>query len=852
MNGKPTSVIYRISLLALLVVLISAGAYARTKTSLNLGWKFHRADVADAHRNNFNDTAWQRTNLPHTWNVEDPWDDEPGYYRGAGWYRRELSIANLTGKRFFLYFEGANQVADVYVNGTKVGAHIGGYSAFAFDVTDAARRGKNIIAARVDNSFSEDIPPLTADFNFYGGIYRDVWLITADDVHFDVTDHASSGVRITTPAIAAGDGSVSVEGTVANTSSRRRTVEVVSIVRDHAKRKVAETSSRIDIDTRGSGKFSHTARIDAPRLWSTDSPYLYTVTNVIRESGRPVDEIVQPLGFRWFSFDGEKGFSLNGKPLRLRGTNRHQDYLGLGNAVPDRLHVRDMQIIKDAGFNFVRLAHYPQDPSVLEACDRLGLLVWEETPLVNYITKSVAFAENSERMVREMIRQHRNHPSVILWGYMNEIFLRVPNGRDDLYPATVELAKVLNRVAKEEDPTRPTTIAFHGNDVYNRTGLGDIPDVIGWNLYQGWYSATVEDFGKFLDDQHRRFPLRPLIVSEYGANGDQRLHSNAPRRFDSTIDYQRFFHESYVAQMEARPYLAGSAIWNQFDFGSEYRGETIPHLNQKGMYTFDRRPKDIHYFYKAKLSKQNVLHIAVRDHPKRSGVPGTSDRIAIFSNLSSIELFLNGRSLGTKPFNNSRHLTWEIDWKAGPNVLTARARNGKNIATDSATVMFTPVTAASGEIAINVGSNADFVDVDGRIWMADRIYRRGSWGYTGENAKRIFSSPPDPNILGTESDPLFQTQVEGLNEYRMDLPDGGYTVELLFTERRFEELGKRVFSVAVNGSTILDRLDLAKSVGRNRAFSKKLDAQVQGGLSIKFDAHVGQAILSGILVRRKY
>ncbi len=365
----------------------------------------------------------------------------------TGWYRRELPInKTLSGKRLFLYFEGANQVADVYVNGVKAGSHVGGYSAFSFDITHLVNANEsNILSVRIDNSFSEDIPPLTADFNFYGGIYRDVWLIATNDLHFTTTDHASSGVRISTPDITNGSGMVAIEGTIVNASSRSHNAEIVSTVFDAANRNVAEAVSRIEVKAGRETKFSVSGlSVRSPKLWSPDSPYLYSVRNTIRKSGRTIDEVTQPLGFRWFKFDGEKGFELNGKPLKLRGTNRHQDHAGLGNAVSDLLHIRDMELIKEAGFNFVRLAHYPQDPSILEAADRLGLFIWEETPIVNYITRSKEFSENSATMVREMIRQHRNHPSVLMWGYMNEIFLRVPKGRDDLYPATVELARALS------------------------------------------------------------------------------------------------------------------------------------------------------------------------------------------------------------------------------------------------------------------------------------------------------------------------------------------------------------------------------------------------------------------------
>ncbi len=837
-----------------LIALIAAIAegQSRTKISLNAGWKFLKADEAKAADSNFDDSKWQTVSVPHTYNVEDPWDDEPGHYRGPAWYRRELKIAGaLKDKRIVLYFEGANQVSDVFVNGQKAGSHIGGYSAFAFDVTSLLNAGgRNVIAVRVDNTFNEDIPPLTADFNFYGGIYRDVWLIAANDLHFTLTDHASPGVRITTPKTADGDGTVAIDGTVVNSSKSARSFEVVSTVLDVRKKKVAEALSRVVVQAGSESKFAHsTTAVKDAKLWSPDSPYLYTVRNTIRENGKPVDEVVQPLGFRWFSFDGEKGFFLNGKHVKLRGTNRHQDHAGLGNALPDRLHIRDMELIKDAGFNYVRLAHYPQDPSVLEACDRLGLLVWEETPLVNYITKSEAFNQNSATMVREMVRQHRNHPSVLMWGYMNEIFLRIPTGRDDLKPLTVELARELNRIVKEEDPTRPTTIAFHGNDIYNTTGLGEVADVIGWNLYQGWYSGEFDGFGKFMDEQHKRYPKRPLIVSEYGANADRRLHSTEPRRFDSTIEWQRMFHESYLAQIDARPYIAGSAIWNQFDFGAEQRGETIPHLNQKGMYYFDRKPKDIHFFYKAHLSTANVLHIATRDWAVRSGTSEQIYPIDIYSNLSEVELIANGRSMDMKPVGKTRKATFEVTLQPGVNKLTARGtRNGKAV-TDTTEIEYRLVKVTSPEIVVNVGSNADFTDAGNRIWLADQPYKKGEWGFLGDNAKRGYGLPPDPNILGTEMDPVFQTNVEGLSAYRFDVPAGEYDVELLFAEKLNSEAGRRVFSISANGRAVIDDLDIFKTVGSRRPLTKTFRVSVTSeGLEIAFAAKNGLAILNGIRV----
>ncbi|HMJ08596.1 MAG TPA: glycoside hydrolase family 2 TIM barrel-domain containing protein, partial [Pyrinomonadaceae bacterium] len=404
-------------------------AATRTERSLNANWRFSPRDDKDSERRDFDDSAWQRVNVPHTWNNKDAFDEMPGYRRGASWYRRDLPIGReFAGKSLWLYFEGSNQVTEVYINGRLIGRHIGGYTAFNFDITDAVDIGKtNLLAVRVDNGFNTDIPPLTADFNMYGGIYRDVRLNAADKLHFKIDDLASSGIQISTPVLSAASGRVLIRGQVSNKTGRARNIDIESRVIDPANRTIAIAAATLSVPADAESAFENSTRpIAHPRLWSPDDPYLYTVETIIRENGRIVDSVSEPLGFRWFKFDADNGFFLNGKPLKLRGTNRHQDYKGLGNALSNRLHVRDMELIKDTGFNFVRLAHYPQDPAVLRAADRLGILLWEEIPIVNYITDSKAFADNSAVMLREMIRQHRNHPSVIMWGYMNEIFLRVP------------------------------------------------------------------------------------------------------------------------------------------------------------------------------------------------------------------------------------------------------------------------------------------------------------------------------------------------------------------------------------------------------------------------------------------
>lgn len=834
---------------------LAAADSMRISYTINDNWKFSIDDLTGAEKPGVPDKDWETVNLPHTWNVRDAFDDVPEYRRGASWYRRrlELGAGGLKNKRIFLYFEGANQVADVYVNEKPVGRHTGGYSAFAFDITDFVKfDGADLVAVKVDNSFNADIPPLTADFTFYGGIYRDVWLIATDDVHLKVTDLASPGVRITTPNVSEQSGTVKISGTVENTGATARKIEIVNSITDADGREITSVSSNLEIKPKSEAEFEQAAKpVSNPKLWSPDNPYLYQVKTVIRENGRVLDNITNPLGFRWCNFDPEKGFFLNGKSLKLRGVNRHQDYAGLGNAVPDSIHIRDMEMLKAAGFNFVRLAHYPQDPAILQAADRLGLLIWEETPLVNYITISKGFTENSLTMLREMIRQHRNHPSVVMWGYMNEIYLRLPKeNEENIKKATVDLARELDKTAHSEDASRPTTIAFHGSDLYNTTGIAEIPNIIGWNLYQGWYSNTFDGFGKFIDEQHARYPKRPLIISEYGGNSDRRLHSLNPRRFDSTTEYQRTLHESYLEQFNARPFINGTAIWNGFDFGAEQRGENIPHLNNKGLITYDRQPKDVYFFYQANLAQEPVLHIAATDWKYRAGTDLSPQPVDVYSNLAEVELFQNGVSLGKKKPNELHKATWDVTLRDGVNRLVATGSNNTSTVTDLAEVHFRLVTVKSPEIAVNVGSNAQFIDESQTVWLADQAYKPGSWGFTGADAKFIYAQPPDRNVLNTPDDPLFQTMQEGLAGYRFDVPDGPYEVELKFAETKATKPGERVFDVRINGQTFLEKLDLVKEVGFQQALTKRFRIDAKSGINIEFTALQGKPVLSGVRLRR--
>jgi beta-galactosidase len=840
----------------------------RLRLPLNDSWKFLAEDARDAHRISFDDTRWPVINVPHTWNVADTQDDTPGYRMGVGWYRKKLSLdGRFRNKRVFIYFEGANQVAEVFVNGSFVGRHKGGYTAFAFDITDfvsfEANR-PNIVAVKVDNGINLDIPPSpAADFNLYGGIYRDVWLVAVEPVHLTMTDHASSGVYVDTPSVSNEKAIVRVRGAVINESTQPRTVKVVSTIFDVAGLPVSVMESTHTLAAGQQENFEQTSKpVIQPQLWSPDNPSLYSVQTVIYEGQRPLDGVVSPLGFRWFSFDAARGFSLNGKPYKLRGANRHQDYFGKGNAVANELQVKDMQIIKDLGFNCVLLAHYPQDPAVLEAADKLGLIVWEEIPVLRQISTTVEFAANSKLMLTEMIRQHYNHPSIMMWCYMNEIFLRLSN-EADYVPKVVALAKELDALARKEDPGRITAIAANRNEIYNTSGLADIPQLFGWHMYFGWYYGTPSELGPFLDEQHRRYPNRKIFVSEYGADSDSRLHSLVPTRQDYSTEWAQQFHQSYLLQFEARPYLCGLAVWNAFDFGSETRGESVPHVNKKGLFTYDRQPKDVSYFFKASFGKEPVLHIATREWSRRTGsnkdaLPGERSQVVVqpvevYSNLPSVELFVNGKTLGAKPFAGLRANTWDVPFRDGVNLIEARGQSGQKQLSDKAEVRFvyrasrlTNPAAPFVLLAVDVGSTPQFTDAAGITWEADQAYSPGGWGYIGGAADKTAL-----NVLGTDDDPLYRTFRRAIQQYRFDVPDGAYEIELRFVEPGPVTAAKRSFSVVLNDKTLLDKLDLSKD-GPLHATSRTVQARASGGkgIALQFQALSGETLLSGIRIKR--
>jgi beta-galactosidase len=895
-------------LLPLLALLLLAGPAAaqRVVQSINSNWLFRKDSLALSPSQVVAAAGWEKISLPHTWNATDVLDDEPGYYRGGGWYRKTLFVpADWQRRVVYLHFEGANQEAEVYVNGQLAGRHAGGYTAFSMPISKYLHFKDNVgtnaeVVVKLTNRYNPAIPPLTADFTFYGGIYRDAYLVAAEPVHFDLDNHASGGVFVTTPAVSAEAATVAVRGALTNASASSRQLTVRTQLLDQAGRVVAQQQSRLTLRAGATQEFRQALpALRRPHLWSPSDPYLYqSVSQIVDTKQNTVlDEVRNPVGMRWFRFEAATGFFLNGQPLKLIGTNRHQDYPGLGNALPDALAVRDIQLLKEMGGNFLRVSHYPQDPAVLAACDRLGILASVEIPVVNAITDSPAFFQTCRAMQTELIRQNFNHPSVIIWAYMNEVLLRLPAGlkRDNdpgrAYLRRVNaLARQLDSLTRREDPTRATMLVCHGDfNLYQQAGLLAIPQVVGWNLYPGWYSGDLQGFPDFLDRHRKELPTKPLLVTEYGADSDERLHSFAPQRFDKTTEYANHYHEFYLQAILDRPFVAGSTVWNLAEFNSESRQEAVPHINNKSLLTGDRRPKDAYLYYQARLLKTPFLRIGSRAWMLRAGQAAGPDSlfcrqpVDVYTNQPAVQLLLNGRDLGTRPATlGIAHFS--VPFGNGLNQLRALAAG--QAVEDAVDIEFQllPNNLSNNrlpftELNVSLGDERTFTDAKlHQVWVPEQAYTPGGWGYVGGHVYKLpgdrLPYGSDRNILGTDYDALYETQRLGLREFRLDVPDGEYEVTLHFAELEAapaaEQLAYnlagnqaasgaaaptgRVFTVLINGQPALPPLSTATNLQPLQAVSFKVPVAARGGqgIVVEFRPKMGEACLNGIQVRRQY
>lgn len=831
--------------------------------SINDHWKFLSRGTDFAQKNKIDDSKWTTVNIPHTWNAKDPFDDDETSRRGVSWYRKKLILdQGFKNKHIYLHFEGVGQVADVYVNGIFAGQHKGAYTAFTLDITKLVKiegaATENVIAVQVSNAQNDFLPPLSIGYAYYGGIYRDVWLVATSNLHFDLSDYGSSGVFVSTPQVAKEKATVSIKANLTNKGNTNQQAQLLQILYDKQGNEVARDLTKVSLAAGSTAMVkSKDLKINHPHLWSPEDPYLYQLKSQLVVNGDLIDEQINNVGFRWFSFDADKGFSLNGEKYLLKGTNRHQDFKDKGDALTAADHYRDLKLIKDMGCNFLRLAHYPQAKEVLDLADKMGLLVWEEIPLVNYMNPVPEFLDNSKNMIREMVRQHYNHPSIIIWGSMNEVLLwsdraeRIQIQENSPYLEKVrDYAKQLDQLLRIEDASRTSTMAMHISNDYAKYGLLDIAQLSGFNIYEGWYSGSVNAFKTTIDTIHLQNPKQPLFISEYGAEADNRVNTEKPQRLDFTGQYQRYYHEMYLRQIRQMPYLSGTAIWNQFDFSQPNVGGVSNHINQKGLVTWDRKPKDAYYLYKANWNKTPMVYIASRDWAQRAIAKGDSSTIEVYANVPNVTLTVNGKSYGAKQPNDINKCVWKVLLAEGDNEVVAEDGRISDHFSINARNYYTQLNSGDfEEIAVNCGAQTQYLDGTNMVWVEDRPYQKDSFGFVGGNACTLSIKTVKKN---TDDKPLYYYFLEGLKQYRFDVPNGSYELELNFMEPEKISKNERVFNVSCNGEMLLSNLNLAVDYGCAVAVKKRfiVKADKETGIVVDFETLKGQSILNGIKLKK--
>ena len=586
----------------------------RTVYNFNANWLFAKPG-AEA----------EAVDLPHSWNAVDGQDGGNDYFRGTCTYTKTFSKSELPeADRYYLEIRGANSSADVTLNGQALARHDGGYSTWRVDITDALAEENTLLIA-VDNTANETVYPQMADFTFYGGLYRDVNIICVNESHFCLDYCGGPGLAIT-PEVKGADADITVETWTTDLKEGQTLRYTVYDKEENAIASVETADTKV------------TVTIENVHLWhGRKDPYLYCCGIELVENGEVLDSVCSRFGCRTFEIDPERGFILNGEEYPLRGVSRHQDRWGIGNALLPEHHTEDMDLICEVGATTIRLAHYQHDQFFYDLCDERGMVVWAEIP---YISKHMPTGrENTVSQMKELIVQNYNHPSIVVWGLSNEI--SIGGSTEDL----LENHRILNDLCHEMDKTRLTTIAAVSMCKMDDPYL-QIPDVVSYNHYFGWYGGDTSMNGPWFDNFHATHPTIPIGCSEYGCEA-LNWHSSEPFQGDYTEEYQAFYHEELIKQLFSRKYLWATHVWNMFDFGADARAEGGENgQNHKGLVTFDRSyKKDSFYAYKAWLSDEPFVHLCGKRYVDRVE---EVTRVTVYSNLPEVELFANGVSLGKK------------------------------------------------------------------------------------------------------------------------------------------------------------------------------------------------------------
>ncbi|MGF1758808.1 hypothetical protein L4D76_12860 [Photobacterium sagamiensis] len=704
----------------------------RDVRTINKDWSF-QMDYAsnDAIKADFNDSQWAQISIPHVWDVEDG-QNGGDYYSGISTYRKDLSIKKIEqDKRYYLEFEGSALITKIYINEEYVGQHNGGFSRFRFDVTDYITQGNNQVAVQVDNRLSsmdtatnnfdrDTFLPLDAgaDFTWWGGIYRDVNLLTLSDVSIDAEDFAGPGVYLSQKKVSEERAELDLDIYLANKSLSEFNGQAILVIKDDNDDIVIRRSLDVALEAESKKIINDSFAIDNPTLWQgRENPYLYKVFVQLVENGEVIDEVQQPLGIRSFAFDPDKGFILNGEEYPLRGVAMHQDWQDVGWATTKEQRKKNLDMIYDTGATTIRFSHYPHALDSQAYSDQLGFVNWSEIPMINALSLDQSYYDSAKEQLTAMIKQMYNHPSIGVWGITNEI--TVKNTVDPV--DTANLIKKLSDYAHEIDgdvyrKTAQAAIKFDPID----SPLHEAVDLNAYNRYDGWYSGLTTDFGEFMDSFKAEHPGRVIGASEYGAGVSPDFHTDNPVATDHTEQFSQFFHESYLKQIEARPYIWATHVWNMFDFTATSRDEgDTKGRNDKGLVTLDREiKKDAYYLYQAAWSDEPMVHIASKEQES-----STRSYIKAYSNLESLTLFIDGKEISTvSQADNDYRVAFEwkdLQLEHGQHAVEVVGQSGEKTLKDSFTferIASTSNTLSSSLISVVVDEN------DGTGYLAHMPY----------------------------------------------------------------------------------------------------------------------------------
>lgn len=688
----------------------------RVRMDWNSQWKFNLGDVPQAAQPEFDDSQWRSLNVPHDWAIEGEFSADhpagagggalPG---GVGWYRKTFTAdAAWSGKRIFAEFDGVYMNSEVFLNGISLGVRPHGYISFRYDLTPHLKEGVNVLAARVDNA---DQP----NSRWYSGcgIYRNVWLTVLNPVHVD-----QWGTYVTTPEVSAEKAKIVVHTNLKNQSGTQAAVEVTTLVHSSDGKVVASVQAPLQIASEATGELSQVLEVGQPRLWSVEDPYLYTVQTEIREKGQLVDVYQTPLGIRTFEFDAQKGFFLNGAPVKIKGVCMHHDLGCLGSAINTRAIERQLEILKEMGCNAIRTSHNPPAPELLALCDQMGFIVQDETfdmwrKRKTAFDYSNYFNEWHERDLTDHILRDRNHPSVMMWSIGNEVLeqwthdnadtldiqsanllLNFKRDESQLAAQGAELSvnslltQKLAGIVRNLDPTRPITTGNNEPNPNSHIYKANTLDLIGYNYHEDWFLKVPENF-----------PGKPFVVTESTSGlmtrGYYRMPSDSaiiwPVRWDvpfhddsyacSSYDHCHVpwgtTHEDSWRIVKENEFISGLFVWTGFD----YLGEPTPfwfpaRSSFFGIVDLAGFPKDVYYMYQSEWSDQKVLHL----FPHWNWEPGqTIDLWAYYSHADEVELFVNGESKGVRKKESGQfHVVWRVEYQPGV-VKAVSRKNGQTV-----------------------------------------------------------------------------------------------------------------------------------------------------------------------------